>query len=660
MTITQGMVFWKHIKNLGIFDARTTTKGISADNSNRPYFSWSEEEEMNQLAELGEAWSTQAAELKQYLQLERHQVKKTLREAEVLPRDQRRDDDFILGFFRDLSFKQALITKLDSHLRRFHRLEELNVTGNQLTTVANLPKNLKVLNAYANQIGSVGVPEGPVPPLLHLGLGYNVIKELDSLLPFVQSLLSLDLSFNHLSSLADVCRVLAAFPRLTHLWLAGNPLCLAPAYRSAVLARLPTLEMLDGVVCEPPAPASGSRASTGTTMSPPVTASRETGSRESKTPGKGTGVADKKKGKEEEEKARLEAEQVATARDKEKKDKEEFACFVQTEAALDTTIRLAIGIEQLYELTDPSLQLLPEEEDGGDGKGKGKDKKAKGKDKKGGGGGAKRGLWEEDAEVPGRFCITSSEESVDEDENKVVVDTTKSKAFGYLIKYRLEGDEIFETEPVAFVEEGAPLALNHLQNLEFKPTPVWRDFLQVAGLDLLLYLRETTATEIKTNTHVRPVGAPPVDPKAKKGKADKEEGEIKTEVTTASSTEETLLGVVHLDLGPVVRSCRQARSVVTLASKVDLDDTWDDDWDPAVQRRVVQPALHARPGSSLGKRASISNATAAAAGVLETGEVRPKKALSYRIALNFEPAPAADTPPAAEEAAPAGKGKGKK
>ena len=73
--------------------------------------------------------------------------------------------------------------------------------------------------------------------LLHLGLGYNCLEgeSLTPVLALAPTLMSLDISFNRFTSLGDLCDVLAQLPRLKHVWVAGNPLCLCKHYRCVML-----------------------------------------------------------------------------------------------------------------------------------------------------------------------------------------------------------------------------------------------------------------------------------------------------------------------------------------------------------------------------------------------------------------------------------------
>jgi hypothetical protein len=63
------------------------------------------------------------------------------------------------------------------------------------------------------------IPGWQPPKLLHLGIGFNSLSDCNGLIQFAPSLMSLDLSSNHLCSLADTIRVLSTMPNLTNLYL---------------------------------------------------------------------------------------------------------------------------------------------------------------------------------------------------------------------------------------------------------------------------------------------------------------------------------------------------------------------------------------------------------------------------------------------------------
>ncbi len=211
-----------------------------------------------------------------------------------------RDEAFITGFFQDIDLSGQGLVVLDAGLARFLKLRELSVCRNRLTSIDYLPPNLLVLNAYNNNIsminagiatpnshckslnanacelgsqphsGGTGKPSWLVldpsaaaaaaassstisrtPPLLQLGLGYNELSSLTSLLPFTNSLVFLDLSYNNLSDLGHVVAILSRFKRLKYLYLQGNPICLSRYYRIVLESRLSFLSTLDDVPLMP-------------------------------------------------------------------------------------------------------------------------------------------------------------------------------------------------------------------------------------------------------------------------------------------------------------------------------------------------------------------------------------------------------------------------
>ena len=214
---------------------------------------------------------------------------------------------------------QPKLIALDRDLLQFTNLHTLNVSGHELTTLENLPPQIKVVHAYGNKItranfglssasssslsspsrsrhatspsksstpsksrstvsfspsstvtstanststGIVPLPALSIPPspssprlyphLLHLGLGYNCLTSLSSLLSVASTLISLDVGYNCLIDLAAACHDLRQFQRLKTLVLAGNPIMLQKYYRAAIIdvfqsaSSATTLETLDG------------------------------------------------------------------------------------------------------------------------------------------------------------------------------------------------------------------------------------------------------------------------------------------------------------------------------------------------------------------------------------------------------------------------------
>ncbi|CAH1232431.1 DNAAF1 [Branchiostoma lanceolatum] len=159
------------------------------------------------------------------------------------------DEKFIMKFFKTLKIIDKQITEVDAGLLGFPNLKELTLSVNLLEHVnsTHLPPNLEVLELCANQIRNLDSLCVQPPPLLHLGLGYNHITDVDEYLTghYWPKLLSIDLGFNHLSDLLDVVRKVSELPKLRNLVLQGNPLALVPGYRGYTIDSLKKLTILD-------------------------------------------------------------------------------------------------------------------------------------------------------------------------------------------------------------------------------------------------------------------------------------------------------------------------------------------------------------------------------------------------------------------------------
>lgn len=640
--MSQSPVFWQLVKSLGVVDVSvcreckpqgldSTTASRDAKlncvacgntgKDKRPYFTCSEEEEMNQLSvgNFGN-WSSQSGALKEFLQMERHLVKTRVKLVNK-DKDLRRDEDFVYSFFEDLSLKNAGIVKIDKSLRRFSKLQELNLSRNKLKVLENIPRSLVVLNAYANEISSIRFDNGGIAPIIHMGLGYNQISDPNLLMPFCSTLVSLDLSFNNLVSLEEVISCLSKFPRLKYLWLAGNPLALAKSYRIALVYRLPGLESLDDVKCVREKPLSTPPPSA------PVEADtkRPSSTHMSKPPPKG------KKGKPVEiDEAAQQAELERQEAERIQMEKSRLASFAVTADALDTTLQLIVSAYKFCGLPDPSLKLdLSASATPVDSK----DKKSA-KDKKGGGK-ATRGDWEE-GEKPGTWQKSSQEEPAkDEEGNTVSKETAIVKEFGYFIKYRLEGDSVYSSPAVPWVDDVETIELGHIHQLEISPTASWRDFLHLYGVDFLLCLRESTTTTITTKSSLSSVEATPRDAKEKGKKKNPKEAEnenVQSETTSTTECQESFLGTFHVDLSTFLKASSKDQSVAVVEESfcefVDLEDP--EEWDPIAQRRIVtKKGNGAAATSSKAKRGStVFDQTPA------EEEIPSYRGMSFRISLN--------------------------
>lgn len=156
-------------------------------------------------------------------------------------------EHFLKPFFRHLALPKLDIRELDDDVTRFAKLTFLDVSRNSLTSIDNIPPNLKYLKAYNNPIGQISCK--PTPSLSFLGLGYSKLGAdgLEQAARRFKNLLSVDACFSGVSGFQDVVGPLAPLPKLRHLCLTGSPVVLLPFYRLQVLRWLPQLHVLDGV-----------------------------------------------------------------------------------------------------------------------------------------------------------------------------------------------------------------------------------------------------------------------------------------------------------------------------------------------------------------------------------------------------------------------------
>jgi hypothetical protein len=155
----------------------------------------------------------------------------------------------VLSHFTQLKLCNLNVSELDAGLKRFPNLTELNVSGNSLTALKNLPESIVSMCAYANSIVSVDVATPPLSNCIHLGIGYNRLPD-GQLTPIVISfpnVVVLDVSFNSLANLDYVVSKLELLTSVEHLVLYGNPCALVYGYRQLVLSSFPRLKSLDDV-----------------------------------------------------------------------------------------------------------------------------------------------------------------------------------------------------------------------------------------------------------------------------------------------------------------------------------------------------------------------------------------------------------------------------
>ncbi|XP_065831534.1 leucine-rich repeat-containing protein 43-like [Oscarella lobularis] len=176
---------------------------------------------------------------------------RTLRDVAIRSPGKLDDPDYARKSFQTLKLINENINEVDEKLAVYENVSELSLSCNHLSVVngRNLPKQLKVLELCDNQLSNpLALCPGSPPSVRHVGLGYNRLQNLNWLQPASWPLLlSLDLSFNHLTSLPEVVLALSSLAKLRNLVLQGNPVSLVPAYRPYVIEKLSSLTVLDDV-----------------------------------------------------------------------------------------------------------------------------------------------------------------------------------------------------------------------------------------------------------------------------------------------------------------------------------------------------------------------------------------------------------------------------
>lgn len=155
---------------------------------------------------------------------------------------------FIKPFFRHLNLSQLNIVSFDGGASRFPNLTDVDVSRNGISAIDFLPPNLKFLKIYNNKVREVTCAKQPnLPSLAFLGAGHNALSDgsISQLVQRFRGLLSLDVSYNDLTSLRQFLSSVSSLSRLKHLCAAGNPFCLLPHYRLIVIKNLSTLQLLD-------------------------------------------------------------------------------------------------------------------------------------------------------------------------------------------------------------------------------------------------------------------------------------------------------------------------------------------------------------------------------------------------------------------------------
>ncbi|XP_074525644.1 nischarin [Halichoeres trimaculatus] len=136
-----------------------------------------------------------------------------------------------------LDMSHNCISTIDSSVKLIPKVEFLDLSYNQLSTVENLQhlynlvhvdlsyNSLRVLEAAHTRLGNIKT----------LNLAGNQLDQLTGLTK-LYSLVNLDLSHNKLAQLEEI-RNIGSLPCLEKLNLSSNPMCIIPDYRTKVLAQ---------------------------------------------------------------------------------------------------------------------------------------------------------------------------------------------------------------------------------------------------------------------------------------------------------------------------------------------------------------------------------------------------------------------------------------
>lgn len=143
-------------------------------------------------------------------------------------------------------FQKEDIISFDEESKILTQLKVLNLDNNRISTIENLPHNLRELYLYRNFVNSIKL-KIPHENLIFLGLGYNNVNDefLDLISKQLPNLLSLDLCFNCIIKLEETVENLVRLRNLKMLVLFGNPIILIKQYKDYVLSNLKLLKYFD-------------------------------------------------------------------------------------------------------------------------------------------------------------------------------------------------------------------------------------------------------------------------------------------------------------------------------------------------------------------------------------------------------------------------------
>lgn len=153
------------------------------------------------------------------------------------PKSANIDTDVPWAALTRLNIINADIKQIDDSINLLPNLENLNLSGNELSDEINLDRLLRltILDLSNNKIESID--NLYVGNISILNLSQNRIKHLSKLSRLL-GLVSLNLNSNNIRDIDEVC-ALNKLPMLQSVDLTDNPITSEPDYRSQILGRIP-------------------------------------------------------------------------------------------------------------------------------------------------------------------------------------------------------------------------------------------------------------------------------------------------------------------------------------------------------------------------------------------------------------------------------------
>ncbi|CUE67598.1 Hypothetical protein, putative, partial [Bodo saltans] len=154
----------------------------------------------------------------------------------------------ILNSFSRLNVSNRRVeTVSEEDIAGFHNLKEFVLSRNSIRFLDAIPPSVQVLVASGNCIEVVeGTAFERCPELYVVGLSSNRLTDISFVL-FSSSIVSLDISYNPVTSLENVIEVLKGHPTLRDISFEGCPVSFCEGYRASLIAACPQLVTIDGI-----------------------------------------------------------------------------------------------------------------------------------------------------------------------------------------------------------------------------------------------------------------------------------------------------------------------------------------------------------------------------------------------------------------------------